>query len=295
MEEKNLQRLFKKAAEIAKSVPEPLQQVAFNRALDALLDEKGASPDSEEGGQTTAKEHKKKRTKKPKAKRTNDDFHPISHLLESMDRTSYTQILGGPRVLERALALLRAAKDDFGIDGLGATAIAKVLTDKFRLRTTRQAVQQALDAAGDKVDRVSPSGSKTYYRIMHPGEVYLDSPQAKTDGKKKSPARKRATKSKMKGKKKAATTRQTVKKEQKRKKSRASKGGRPGPGAMINQLKEEGFFKKHKTITDIIEHCQNKFAYTYKQGEISISLTRALRNQILKREKNDQKQFEYFE
>jgi hypothetical protein len=182
MEENELKRLFKKAAEIAKSVPEPLQQVAFNRALNALLDEQGAPLGPEQGVQTSAKGNKKKRSKRPKAKRTSDDAHPVSHLLESMDRTSYPQILNGSRVLERALALLRAAKDDFDIDGLGSTAIAKVLTDKFRLKTTRQAVQQALDAAGDKVDRVTPSSGKTYYRIMHPGEVYLDSPQAKTAG-----------------------------------------------------------------------------------------------------------------
>lgn len=250
----------------------------------------GASKSSGASVSSQEKKTKKKRTKKPKAKRTNDDFHPVSHLLESMDRTSYTHILDGPRVLERALALLRAAKDDFDIDGLGSTEIAKVLTEKFRLRTTRQAVQQALDAASDKVDRVSPSGSKTYYRIMHPGEVYLDSPQAKTDGKKKSSTWKRATKSKMKGKKKAAATKSNDKSPKSKKKLPTA-----GTGAVatLSELAKTDFFSKPKTIKDIIEHCSINYARKFRANDLSGKLARMVRNGELARKKNKDKQYEY--
>jgi hypothetical protein len=74
---------------------------------------------------------------------------------------------------------------------------------------------------------------------------------------------------------------------------RVSKGGRPGPGAIIKKLILSGFFKKPKTVQDIIDHCQSKLAYTYASSELSVGLTRALRNETLKRDKNAQNQFEY--
>jgi hypothetical protein len=83
--------------------------------------------------------------------------------------------------------------------------------------------------------------------------------------------------------------------EKKSRKQRVSKGGRPGPGAIVKQLSGEGFFKKPKTIQDIINHCQSKFAYTYNSSELAVSVTRALRGGSLKRQKNAQNQFEYHE
>jgi hypothetical protein len=81
--------------------------------------------------------------------------------------------------------------------------------------------------------------------------------------------------------------------EKKTKQPRVSKGGRPGPGTMLKKLIEEEFFKKPKTIQDIIDHCQSKLAYAYVSSELSVALTRALRSGSLKRQKNAQKQFEY--
>jgi len=189
MKEHDLTELFKKAAEIAKAVPEALQEAAFNRAVDALMGQNaglGASGRENAGGKTGHKPPPLSPPRHPPAEETTD---PTARLLQSLDRTAYPQVLSSPRVLERSLCLLRAARDDFEIDGLGCAAIAKILTEKFRLRTTRQAVQQALDVAGDKVDRVTPPGGKTFYRIMHPGETYLDSPDSKNPQRQASPRR----------------------------------------------------------------------------------------------------------
>ena len=76
---------------------------------------------------------------------------------------------------------------------------------------------------------------------------------------------------------------------------RVSKGGRPGPGTMLNTLIEKEFFKKPRVVQDIINHCKSKTGYTYKTGELSVGLIRAIRNQSLKRSKNDQKQWEYYQ
>ncbi len=76
---------------------------------------------------------------------------------------------------------------------------------------------------------------------------------------------------------------------------RALKTGRPGPGAIISQLIEEGFFKKPKAVQDIISHCKSKSGYNYKTPELSVGLVRAVRDTALQRTKNAKNQFEYFE
>lgn len=84
-------------------------------------------------------------------------------------------------------------------------------------------------------------------------------------------------------------------KEKKARAKRVSKGGRPGPGAIISQLIAEGFFKKPKLVQDIITHCQSKSGYSYKTSELSVGLVRAVRSKALQRRTNAQNQFEYFE
>jgi len=79
------------------------------------------------------------------------------------------------------------------------------------------------------------------------------------------------------------------------KKKRAStKTDRLGPGGIVSQLKNEGFFNTHKTIKDIIDYCRSKLARRYKAKDISVALIRAVRNGLLEREKNAENKFEYF-
>jgi len=83
-------------------------------------------------------------------------------------------------------------------------------------------------------------------------------------------------------------------KRQAKRKKAISASGRPGPGAMIDQLIEKNFFKKHRVLNDIIKHCKNNLAHKYKANEFSTPLARAIRNEKLKREKNKDGQFEYY-
>lgn len=80
----------------------------------------------------------------------------------------------------------------------------------------------------------------------------------------------------------------------KRKKARST-SGRPGPGAMIDQLIAKGFFKKRRVMKDIIEYCKNNLAYTYKTKDVAVALGRAVRSEKLKRQKNQNGRFEYFQ
>lgn len=71
--------------------------------------------------------------------------------------------------------------------------------------------------------------------------------------------------------------------------------GRPGGKAMLDRLHGEGFFKKPKTIKQLVEHCEHNLAFKYKQSDLSGPLGRLTRDGKLKRTKNADKQYEYSE
>ena len=283
MAKKNLKDSFKQAAEIAKDVPETMHAVAFNRALDALLkeDTKGAVR-ADKNGKT------RRVTTTPKTNDSSGD--EITTMLQQLDRTAHPEIPKAQRVLDRSLHLLRIAKDVLEIDGLSSTQIAKVLTKKFRLKTTHQAVRQALDKAGDKADRVSAGNGATRYRIMAPGEEYLDKGHEEVDRKpaRRSTRRAKATHAQKKTlKKKAPQKAETAKARSRRPSSR------PGPKAMLRELAATGFFKTPKMIADIQVHLEKKKGHKYKTNELSASLLRLLRDLVIDRDKNPDGQYEY--
>ncbi|HOZ49424.1 MAG TPA: hypothetical protein PLO37_04280 [Candidatus Hydrogenedentes bacterium] len=76
---------------------------------------------------------------------------------------------------------------------------------------------------------------------------------------------------------------------------KAKASGRPGGKAMLERLHSEGFFKKPKTIKQLVEHCEHNLAFKYRQSDFSGPLGRLTRDGKLKREKNVNKQYEYSE
>jgi hypothetical protein len=77
--------------------------------------------------------------------------------------------------------------------------------------------------------------------------------------------------------------------------SKSTGGGRPGGKAMLDRLHGEAFFKKPKTIKQLVEHCEHNLAFKYKQSDFSGPLGRLTRDGKLKRTKNTDKQYEYSE
>lgn len=270
---KNIEDAIKKAAEMAELVPENLREAAFNRAFDAILNISSDVAPKRKNTKTSGSE-------KPQA----DSTDPVETLLEHLNRTAHPEVAKAPKVLDRALFLLRAARDDFDIDGLGAPQIAKVLTEKFRIKTSRQAVTGALDVAGDKVDLQKISNS-VMYRLMQPGDDYLEVGEFSVPAKKSS-----TKKTKVKAKKfvrKKATTKN------KPNTKKAPKSGRPGPGEMLKILAADGFFAKSRSMNDITVHCEKTLAHKYSLQDFSTPLRRAVHNGLLKREANKEGQYEY--
>ncbi len=159
-----LKDAFKRAAEIAAVVPASMQEAAFHRALDQIL-----GGDGEPGAQTTVA---RRQGRSARTAATDETPDSAKQLIDGINRTAYPGIASATKVLDRALAVLELAKRDFDIDGLTAPQIAKVLTEKFRLRTSRQAVTQALAPEHSMVD-TRTRGRTTVYRIMQEGENSL--------------------------------------------------------------------------------------------------------------------------
>jgi hypothetical protein len=84
-----------------------------------------------------------------------------------------------------------------------------------------------------------------------------------------------------------------VEKQRKPRKVVAKKAGRPGPGAMVDTLIAEGFFKAAKGVAEVVKHCRESKVEVYSNTEISVSLSRAVKAGKLKREKTADEQFTY--
>ncbi len=121
----NLQSITKQAEKIALSVDESVREAAYNRAFDFLIQQ------SDFGEKTPNKQASAPAKNKQKVEETEKDEIAI---LMQIDRTAHPEILEAKSVLDRSLQLLRVANNECQIDGLKASHIAKVLTDKFRIR-----------------------------------------------------------------------------------------------------------------------------------------------------------------
>lgn len=280
-----LKAAFKRAAEIAAVVPESMQEAAFHRALDRIL---GVPVEEAKAPKGSTRRRSPPATTSP-AEAESDDA--AARLIEEINRTAYPEIASASRVLDRALALLRLASRDFKIDGLTAPEIAKVLTEKFRQRTTRQAVTQALSAAHTLVD-TGRRGRTTVYRIMQPGEDYLDAggSQSQQTERRAGPARRgrrRQAKSRSAGTSRTKTETKTTAT------PRARGARRRGPKTVVGELIDEGFFSDPRTMAETQEQLRHKKGMRFTLQDLSPTFVRLLREGRLDRDRNDSGQYEY--
>jgi hypothetical protein len=281
----DLQELTKLAADIAKTVPEELRAAAFNKVFDALLVQRG---DVQAVSAGERRSHPKTDSDPTRGKQDR-----VAGLLHSLDRTAHPEIGATRTARDAALYLLRAAQKA-NVEWLSPAEISRVLREKFRHPVQEGAVRMALSGAHAFVDRRS-AGRSFEYRLMGPGEKYLDdlatnggTTQVRASAKRRPP--KQAQSKQAQSKKPAPTA--GNKKEPKPKRSGTPRG-RPGPMALVEALMEEGFFAKHKTIGDIISHAKTNLARTYKPTDLSPTLIRAMHAGKLSRELNAEGQYQY--
>lgn len=77
-------------------------------------------------------------------------------------------------------------------------------------------------------------------------------------------------------------------------KSAKKRSGATGPVVTLNELVDGGFFTKHRTLAEIIDHCRNSKAKNFRPDQLSGPLARAVRDERLKRQKNSDGQYEYW-
>lgn len=288
-----LAEIIKRAAELAELVPEGLREAAFNRAFDQLTvgGETGQRGDSPGASKTRRSARTARRSGSKPQSPSADAEDPAGVLISSVSRTDHPEIGKARRSLDRALYVLRIAEAEHGIDGMTAPQIAKVLTDKFRQRVSRQAINQALDAAGDYVDR-TPTSKGVVYRLMQPGENYLDAGGADA-GDEKSPSSKTGRRS---GRRRATPKPRAEKVEPKtagNTGSTARKRSGRGPKQLIEELVAEGFFSEPRPMGAIQERLRHKKGALFKPTDLSPALVRLLRQGTLDRERNASNQYEY--
>lgn len=287
MDDEKLRAAFKRAAEVASVVPESMHEAAFNRALDALLGVSDSAP------QPPAKKTSSRKLEEvPAPKAAPPD--PVA-ALQAMKRSQAGEVDAADGGMAKALALLLVARRELEIDGLSSQQIATVLTDKFRWRVTRQAISQAMDAAGNRVDRVK-RGRGSQYRIMEAGEDWLARPATEREPEsggpatRVQPARRRRRRAKRTSKEPPSINRSSS---EPAAPSAARRSASQGPKAAVESLIDSGWFEAPRGLSDIRTELEHRLAMRFKATDLSPALTRLLREGRLRRAKSDAGQYEY--
>lgn len=288
----DLKELFKQAAEIAEQVPESMQEAAFNRAIDLLTGETRSGSDKQSVG-AQAKKLINKTQEKKYSSNDND-------LLSAIDSTQHPEVVSASKVLDRALMVLNIALTNHNVDGLTPSAIAIILTEKFRVKDTQKAVSMALGRATTLVNRI-PDGQGFLYKIMNPGKKYLEHLDT-GDGSLKAPMPSRKKRSKRASIREnngiAAQDGGTKKVDRKTKKKNGAdqqvkKKNSIGPKAAILNLIETGFFDKGKTGPEVQAYLKVKRGFNIGVAQLRLAMLRLLHDDTLIRDENAEGHYEY--
>jgi len=69
---------------------------------------------------------------------------------------------------------------------------------------------------------------------------------------------------------------------------------RPGPSVILRTLVDDNYFTENRTIGQVVKHCLATYQFQYASTDLSGTLARLVKENILKREKNpESNQFEY--
>lgn len=161
----DLGKLVAQAKKAVEALEEPLKTEGFKTILAKLL----------ESGSKEKNEEKTKKTPIRQQVMGKDD--KVDVIGSKVNRTKFSKMYKLKKALDKALYILKIARDVAGIEGLLALQISKILSSVFRIKTTSSAINMALGDAGTYVDRkpIKVQGGQGYeYVLMHEGEIYLD-------------------------------------------------------------------------------------------------------------------------
>ncbi len=178
---------YKEKIEIARKAVEGLKDEnlklkAFEKVLDDLLGNKLSNTEGTFGKKS------KKSKKKPSiiigvAKETEE---PEEDIISKLSAEDFPQIHNLKSKLDLSLYLLKILREKYEIDGLISSQIAKILSEKFRIKANQFNIGMILSKSLKYLerDKVMTRGGIGYkYKIMKGGEDYLKNvlPKINTD------------------------------------------------------------------------------------------------------------------
>lgn len=269
------------ATEAAARAPEHLQCIVFSKAFDVIVANWYGVSNSESNLGTKMSTKKRKLSLSIKTRGKVAIASDPDPRLFQLDPNQYPEISHTKSALDNSLHLLRIARDYFETDGLRGSAIAQLLTKRFRCRFSRQAISLALNGARQYVDR-QKIGRTVVFRIMAKGEDYLKKLEKEGDD-----SRTQRTRKKMQSKPKVAND------SRKKAKTRSSSANL-GLTTAMSTLYMKGYFSEgERTISDIVTELKDSLGIRIKPNELSSLLLAWTRNGKLIRRKNARGKYAY--
>lgn len=225
MADPKIRKIFKEAAEIAKGMPQGLQESAFNRALDVLLG--NGRPNRAQDG-------------------AGDDNG------EAEVRGRLLGIPGAGMLLDTSVAAFNLAANRLGISEIDADELADVIEDTLGPHVRQSVVGRAFEGSGNVVD-TARSGASAVFRAFG-GASNSDDDDDDDDEDAPKP-RSAAKKGAARGKKSAAKKKSAPKKKPKADTKRTAARG--VAGTVIN-LVTKGFFTSARTATQVVFYLNRK-------------------------------------
>lgn len=224
MADRNMKRMFRDAADIARSVPAEFRQAAFDKAVDLLAQQGNGA-----------------------ANGSTDDRETRVHL---------TGLSAPDALIDRSVEALAYAANRLGLEVVTADQLAAILNERFGVPAPASLVAAALGSAGAVV-RTVQRGSQTLYRVVSEPAVDDSSDPDEVD----STPHRRATdrprpKTSAKPAAKAAPKAAPAKKGPAKKKPSAKISSNPAD--IINDLVALGFFATARTTTDVLLYLEKQ-------------------------------------
>lgn len=166
MKELDYPALAKRARELLKDVDPSLAQAAYPAVLSDLITQA-----RREGAGSTSPSLRTTPTSElvPTSPSALDAF-----LTRNIDTAKYDSLfLARGKLTDKSLAVLKIARDEFGIDGMVSSEIASILTRKFRVGQVHASnVSRDLGQALEFVSRIDVDGQQKYVLTLK-GETRL--------------------------------------------------------------------------------------------------------------------------
>ena len=156
--------LARKASKEVEGLKEPLRSIAYKTILDELIrDAKSSRPEVTGPVGVIKTEGAGKRD-------------PVEAFMgRAVDASGFGDVFTRRGfLLEKSLAVLKLARDEFGVEGLTPTQIGQILTRKFRVAGVHAAnISRDLGKSTQYVSRVTDDRGHTVYLLMVQGEQRL--------------------------------------------------------------------------------------------------------------------------